>query len=85
MGRSALHAQLAAGIDAVVHLEREPAVGRRVTGIAVPRRGPDGIVGLIRAVGFRGGRVLVGPAYEELGALLEARSVAVPEPRPETP
>jgi pilus assembly protein CpaF len=86
MGRSALHAQLAAGIDAVVHLEREPAAGgRRVTGIAVPRRGADGIVGLIRAVGFRGGRVLVGPAYEELGALLEARSVAVPEPRPETP
>lgn len=84
MGRAALHAQLAAGIDAVVHLEREVSdlgVGRRVTGIAVPRRGPDGIVALARAVGFRDGRVLVGPAYEELGLLLEARSVAVPEPR----
>jgi pilus assembly protein CpaF len=84
MGRSALHAQLAAGIEAVVHLERDPAGGaRRVTGVAVPRRGPDGVVQLVRAIAFRGGRVLVGPAYAELGALLEARSVGVPEPRPE--
>ena len=84
MGRDALHAQLAAGIDAVVHLDRDvqgQGVVRRVTGIAVPRRGPDGIVRLIRAAGFRGTRVTVGPAYSELGSLLEARSVAVPEPR----
>ncbi len=80
MGRDALHAQLAAGIDAVVHLDREGGT-RRVTGIAVPRRGSDGIVRLVRAVRFRAGRVLVGPAYEQLGSLLEARSVAVPEPR----
>ncbi|WP_019873949.1 TadA family conjugal transfer-associated ATPase [Sporichthya polymorpha] len=84
MRRDALHAQLAAGIDAVVHLEREED-GRRVTGIAVPRRGPDGLVRLVRAVGFRrgrrGGEVVVGPAYPQLGALLEARSIPVPEPR----
>ena len=78
MGRSALHAQLAAGIDAVVHLDREGGA-RCVTGVAVPRRGPDGIVRLVRAVGFRAGEVLAGPAAEELGALLAARSVAVPE------
>jgi pilus assembly protein CpaF len=80
MRRDALHAQLAAGIDAVVHLDREDGV-RRVTGVAVPRRAQDGIVRLVRAVRFRAGQVVVGPAYEQLGALLEARSVAVPEPR----
>ncbi|HUR75311.1 MAG TPA: TadA family conjugal transfer-associated ATPase [Sporichthya sp.] len=80
MGRDALHAQLAAGIDAVVHLDREARV-RRVTGIALPRRGPEGIVRLVRALRFRDQRVDVGPAYAELGSLLAARAVAVPEPR----
>ena len=81
MGRSALHAQLAAGIDAVVHLDREAGT-RRVTGVAVPRRGPDGMVRLVRAVGFGAcgdGGVVAGPAAGELRALLTARSVSVPE------
>lgn len=80
MGRDALHAQLAAGIDAVVHLDRVDGV-RRGTGIALPRRGPDGIVRLVRALAFQGQRVTAGPAYSELGSLLQARSVAVPERR----
>ncbi|GAB3113602.1 TadA family conjugal transfer-associated ATPase [Streptomyces calidiresistens] len=45
MPRSALHSQLAAAVDLVLHLRRDPSDGRRrVTGIHLLERGPDGLV-----------------------------------------
>lgn len=62
MTRAGLHAQVAAGLRAVVHLVRDPA--RRVAGIAVLRAGPDGLVSAVPAVVFRDGRTLRGPAAD---------------------
>jgi pilus assembly protein CpaF len=42
LGRSAAHAQIAAGIDAVVHLSRVRGV-RRIEGIAALRRTSEGL------------------------------------------
>lgn len=65
--RAAVHSQLAAALDVVVHVVRGPDGVRRVAQVAVPRRGPDGLVGLEVAVSFdaRGG-VERGPAAREL-------------------
>ena len=62
LNRAGLHAQVAAGLRAVVHLVRDPA--RRVAGIAVLRAGPDGLVSAVPAVVFRDGRTLRGPAAD---------------------
>ena len=62
MTRAGLHAQVAAGLRAVVHLVRDPA--RRVAGIAVLRAGPDGLASAVPAVVFRDGRTLRGPAAD---------------------
>ena len=62
MTRAGLHAQVAAGLRAVVHLVRDPA--RRVAGIAVLRAGPDGLVSAVPAVVFRDGSTLRGPAAD---------------------
>lgn len=62
MTRAGLHAQVDAGLRAVVHLVRDPA--RRVAGIAVLRAGPDGLVSAVPAVVFRDGRTLRGPAAD---------------------
>lgn len=79
MGRDALHAQLAAGVHAVIHLDRGDR--RRVAEIALPRRGEDGLVRLVRALGCVQGRLVPGPALDDLAVLLLARSVPVPELR----
>jgi pilus assembly protein CpaF len=60
MTRAGLHAQVAAGLRAVVHLVRDPL--RRVAGIAVLQAGDDGLVTSVPAVVFRDGRTLRGPA-----------------------
>jgi pilus assembly protein CpaF len=60
MTRAGLHAQVAAGLRAVVHLVRDPS--RRVAGIAVLRAEQDGLVRSVPAVVFRDGRTLRGPA-----------------------
>jgi len=44
MTQDAAHSQLAAAVDAVVHLARGPDGRRRVAEVAVLRRGPDGRV-----------------------------------------
>lgn len=60
MTRPGLHAQVAAGLRAVVHVVRDPV--RRVAGIAALRAGEDGFVSSVPAVVFRDGRTLRGPA-----------------------
>lgn len=50
LGRDAVHAQLAAGLDAVVHLTRDRSGGRRVAEIGIVRRVADGSVAVVPAV-----------------------------------
>ena len=66
LGREALHSQLAAGLDAVVHLTRGRDQLRRVAEIAVLERGADGLVCAVPAVIFTGGRVVAGPGASAL-------------------
>ncbi|MBA9001891.1 TadA family conjugal transfer-associated ATPase [Thermomonospora cellulosilytica] len=51
--REAVHSQLAAALDVVVHLTRDPAGGRRrVAAVCMLQRGPDGLVNALPAVTF---------------------------------
>ncbi|MEO5877724.1 MAG: ATPase, T2SS/T4P/T4SS family, partial [Streptosporangiaceae bacterium] len=59
LSREAVHSQLGAALDVVVHLERPP---RRVCGVSLFSRRPDGFVEVIPAVTFRGGVLRPGPA-----------------------
>jgi pilus assembly protein CpaF len=78
LGRAAVHSQLAAAIDAVVHVVRERAGCRRVAQVCVLEQGPDGLVFAREAVGFAAdGTVIDGPGRPELEALL-ARSRGEP-------
>lgn len=53
LSREAVHSQLAAALDVVVHLVREPGGGRRrVAEICLFHRGEDGLVGVLPAVSF---------------------------------
>jgi pilus assembly protein CpaF len=52
LGRAALHSQLAAALDAVVHLVREPGGQRRVAEVCVLERGAEGLVTALPAVRF---------------------------------
>jgi pilus assembly protein CpaF len=53
LSREAVHSQLAAALDVVVHLSREAGGGRRrVSQVCLLRRGPDGLVGAVPAVTF---------------------------------
>lgn len=70
LGRDALHSQLAAGLEAVVHLDRTADGRRRVAEVGVSRRRPDGLVEVVPALSVRGGAPGAGgPGLE----LLEAR------------
>jgi pilus assembly protein CpaF len=69
LGRDAVHAQLAAGIQLVVHLRRDTAGRRRVAEIAALLRRAGGLVEAEPAVRFApDGSASVGPA----GAVLES-------------
>lgn len=71
--RAAVHSQLAAALDVVVHLARSPDGVRRVAQVGVPRRGPDGLVVLEVAVAFDArGRVERGPAVRDLSRRISA-------------
>ncbi|TYK50780.1 TadA family conjugal transfer-associated ATPase [Actinomadura decatromicini] len=72
LSREAVHSQLSAALDAVVHLVREPAGGlRRVAEICLLRRAPDGLVGVVPAVSFTpSGEMVSGPGAELLSARL---------------
>jgi len=74
LGRAALHSQLAAGVEAVVHLTRDRDGRRRILEVAVPSRGTDGLVTTRPAVRFgRDGSMAAGPGEPALSRLL-ARS-----------
>ena len=72
LGRDALHAQLAAALDAVVHIVRGEGGRRWVSEISVFRRGLDGLVEAEQAVEFKpGGATRLGPACRRLEGLLD--------------
>lgn len=66
--REAVHSQLAAALDVVVHLVRDPGGGRRrVAEICLLRRAPDGLVGAVPAVSFTAsGEVVPAPGADAL-------------------
>jgi pilus assembly protein CpaF len=57
LDRAAVHAQVAAGVDAVVHLERDRSGRRRVVEVGEPRVGPEGVIRVEPVVDLRGGEV----------------------------
>lgn len=70
LGREACHAQVASALRVAVHVERDEDGRRRVGEVGVFRRGPDGVVSVVRAVSFPGGDPMAGPGAEELGGLV---------------
>ncbi|KRF16557.1 pilus assembly protein CpaF [Nocardioides sp. Soil797] len=52
MGREAVHSQIAAALDVVLHLGRSRDGVRHLAEIAVPLRGPDGLVTMSSALTF---------------------------------
>ncbi|TDB84547.1 TadA family conjugal transfer-associated ATPase [Actinomadura sp. 7K534] len=66
--REAVHSQLAAALDFVVHLVRDPGGGRRrVAEICRLRRAPDGLVGVVPAVSFTpSGGIVQSPEADSL-------------------
>ncbi|GLZ08263.1 hypothetical protein Acsp03_57290 [Actinomadura sp. NBRC 104412] len=79
--REAVHSQIAAALDVVVHLVREPESGkRRVAEICLLRRGTDGLVGVIPAVSFSPtGELIPAPGANALAACLDHRWTPPPE------
>ncbi|WP_182883880.1 MULTISPECIES: TadA family conjugal transfer-associated ATPase [unclassified Microbispora] len=68
LSREAVHSQIAAALDLVVHLVREPGGGRRrVAEVCVLERGPSGLVTAVPALAFDAeGRVSRGPSFGTL-------------------
>ncbi|MFD0684096.1 TadA family conjugal transfer-associated ATPase [Actinomadura fibrosa] len=75
LSREAVHSQLSAALDIVVHLVRDPGGGRRrVAEVSLLRRASDGLVGVVPAVSFTApGEVLTFPGAEALAARLRHR------------
>ncbi|MFD7642435.1 hypothetical protein ACFV4P_17450 [Kitasatospora sp. NPDC059795] len=84
LDRQSLHSQLRAGLDAVVHLGRDRADGRRrVTGLHLLVAAPDGLTTTTAAVHFdRDGRSRPGPGWARLREVCAERGVELP-PHPE--
>ncbi len=73
LGRDAAHSQLASAVDVVLHLDRARDGVRRLRQVAVPERGPDGLVGMVAALEVgTDGRSTPGPAAAALAARLGA-------------
>lgn len=66
LSRPAVHSQLAAAVDAVVHLRRDRRGARRVCGVAVLTARQEGLVEAVPAYGFRPDGVVDGPGAAEL-------------------
>jgi pilus assembly protein CpaF len=64
LGRDAVHAQLAAGVRAVVHVARRRDGSRGVAGLAVLASDPDGIVRARSAFRFEARGITRGPAAD---------------------
>jgi pilus assembly protein CpaF len=72
LSREAVHSQLAAALDVVVHLVREPGGPRRVAEVCLLRRGPGGLVEVLPAVLFgTSGELGAGPGAAALTTRLE--------------
>lgn len=69
MNREAAHAQLASGIEVVVHMRRSGSK-RFVSELGVLVREPSGVVGVETAVRMDGARLTEGPGLPRLGELL---------------
>jgi pilus assembly protein CpaF len=67
LNRDGVHAQVAAGLQAVVHVVRDEQGMRRVAGVAVLERGGDGLVRTVPAAIFRDDQVIAGAAAARLG------------------
>ncbi|MEI2711801.1 MAG: TadA family conjugal transfer-associated ATPase [Nocardioides sp.] len=70
--RDAAHSQLAAALDAVIHVGRDKEGRRRVLQVGVPRRGTDGLVQIECAVSFDDQTLVEGPAAGVLAHRLTA-------------
>ena len=71
MPREALHAQLAAAVQVVIHLARDPEGRRRVAELCVLQRTDSGLVRAVTAVAFAGdGSASAGPGAGHLAELL---------------
>jgi pilus assembly protein CpaF len=68
LGREALHSQLAAGVEAVVHLARDRRGQRRVESVAVLHRDGDGWVRVAPALAMDASAVVAGPGLRSLRA-----------------
>ena len=68
--RAAVHSQLAAGLEVVVHLQRDRSGVRRLQQIGVLRPGPDAMVRNVAALTFTGEVTEPGPGRDRLVALL---------------
>jgi len=68
--RPAIHAQIASGLDAVIHVQRDVDGQRKVVEIAVVRCSADGSVTTIPAWLVRDGAVEVGPGQAHLESRL---------------
>jgi pilus assembly protein CpaF len=68
--RHALHSQLAAGLQAVVHLERRAGRHRVVREVGVLERGRDGLVRVVPALRVDGDMLVEGPAAGALASLV---------------
>jgi pilus assembly protein CpaF len=66
LSREGLHAQLSAGLQSVLHVERDRSGRRRLASIAVMDRAPSGLVEVVPAVVFDAGRMVDGPARARL-------------------
>jgi pilus assembly protein CpaF len=64
--RAAVHSQLAAGVDVVVHVARGRDGRRGVDQLAVVQADRDGVVSCVPALTFRDGRTVAGPGERRL-------------------
>jgi pilus assembly protein CpaF len=72
LDRAAVHALLGAGVDAVIHVERDAAGQRAVTGVHVLSRDADGLVATVPAVVRHGRGYADGPGMAALRARIDA-------------
>lgn len=70
--RAAVHSQLAAGLDVVVHLGRDREGVRRLHQIGVLQTGPDALVRSVPALTFARDALEPGPGRDRLAVLLGA-------------
>lgn len=67
LNRQGLHAQMAAGLHAVIHVDRDRFGHRSVRGIDVMVEGADSLVQTLPALSFDDGTVISGPGRDRLG------------------